>query len=567
VTPDLVAPFAGLNVAVFPDNDWEGRSHAGDVARTLMDVAESVRVVQLEGRKEGEGVSEWIEWKKNEGLSDEEIAEILARAIDNAPLLDESSSLLRTGEFGRGGPFWHVGSGSQKIRVDGLKLAEFLSDRGFLRSKGASDESQLVHVQNSVVSAINHDYIRDHVVAYLNEEVPGGKDVIRVLMDKDGDYFSDKLTNYLPLLERDFHEDTRKKSYFFFQNGVAEVTRHGYRLRPHSEFDDLVWEEKIIDHEFEPLDFKGKPDESEYAKFAWNAMGKVKGRYLHLRGHLGYLQLSYKDRTAAFVPVFMDEDKSGCANGRTGKSLMARGLKYTCARKRYEARGYNFNRFAFQDLEGGKEIVYYDDAGPDFPSEKLFSITTGGMQAEAKNQDRVTISFEESPKFLLSTNYALKGIGESYKDRFRPIEFSDHYGRSHRPEDDFGHPFYEEGWDDEEWNRFYNTMVAFTQAYLRDGIPEYEPINVKYKQLAGMTCTDFAEWATDFIEPEVRYFTALDKFEAEYPTQKGTDPGKFGRWLGRYGSIYGLEKDKKRETRTEANGEKRRWYTIFHELN
>jgi hypothetical protein len=565
VTPDLVAPFAGLDVAIFPDNDWEGRSHAGDVARALMDVAGSVRVVQLQGRKEGEGVSEWIRWKKNEGRSDEEIRRDLTEAIENASVLNKDSSLLHTGEFSRGGPFWHADSSTGKINVDKPKLVDFWAERGFMRFCGASDESQLVRVQDGVVSTVNQERIRDHTVEYLAEEVPDGEDVRGALMDDDRNLFTDRLFQYLPLLERNFQTDTREKSYFFFRNGVVEVTAEEYRLRPHSESDGLVWEEKIIDHDFEPLGFEGDPHESEYAEFAWNAMDRQRNRYNHLRGHVGYMQHSYKDSTVAIVPVLMDEDKSEYANGRTGKSLLARGLEYTCVRKRYESRGFNFSRFAYQDLESSTEVVYFDDVGPDFPAEKLFSVTTGGMQAEAKNQDRVTIQFKESPKFMLSTNYALKGIGESYKDRFRPVEFSDYYGLNHRPEDDFGDPFYEEGWDEEAWNRFYNTMMAFTQAYLRDGIPDYTPINAKYRQLVGMTCADFADWATDFIEPGVRYFNAREKFEAEYPSREGTDPGKFGKWLKRYGAVYGLKKDKKRQTRSEANGGTRRWYNIFRE--
>ncbi|WP_263819161.1 hypothetical protein [Salinibacter sp.] len=563
VTPDLVAPFAGLDVAIFPDNDWEGRSHAGDVARTLMDVAESVQIVQLEGREEGEGVSEWIEWKRDEGLSDEEIEAILAKAIEDAPELEGGSSLLRTGEFGTGGPFWYVDASSGKTKIDRLELAGFLAERGFMRLYDAADESQLVRVEDGIVSTVNQDRIRDHLVDYLDVEVPRGDDVKRVLMRADHEYVSDKVFKYLPRLENSFQEDVQGTSYTFYQNGFVEVTAEGYRLRPYSELDGLIWEESVKDRKFCDLGFEGKPDESEYAKFAWNAMGREEDRYLYLIANVGYVQYSYKDRAEAFVTVLTDEDASEHANGRTGKSLLARGLSYTCAFKRYEARGYNFNRFAYQDLETGTNVAYFDDAGKDFEDEKLFSVTTGGMQVEAKREARVTIPFEESPKFILSTNHPLKGVGDSYRDRFRPIEFSDHYNLDHRPVDDFGHRLFDD-WDDEEWNRFDNTMMAFTQAYLRDGMPDYEPINIKHSQLVGRTCEKFAQWAPEFIEPDVKYYSLREDFEEACPSHEGIAPSKFGKWITEYAHVYKLKRSRRKVPRSESlPSGKRPRYDVF----
>lgn len=563
VTPDLVAPFAGLDVAIFPDNDWEGRSHAGDVARALMEVARSVRIVQFGDRGEGEGVSGWIEQRRDEGLSDEVITRVLREAIEDAPVLNEDSSLLKTDEFSRGGPFWYVDSSSGKTKIDRLHLADFLAERGFMRLYDASDESQVVRVQDRVVSTVSRDRIRDHLVDYLDIEVPKGDEVKRVLMKADHEYVSDKVFKYLPLLEDDFQEDTQGKSYFFYQNGFVEVTARGYERRPYSELDGLVWEESVKDREFYDLGFEGKPDESEYAKFAWNAMGREENRYLYLTSNLGYVQHSYKDRAEAFVTVLTDEDASEYANGRTGKSLLVRGLSYTCAFKPYEARGYNFNRFSYQDLEAGTKVVYFDDAGKDFEDEKLFSVTTRVMQAEAKNEARVTFSFEESPKFILSTNYALKRVGDSYRDRFRPIEFSDYYNLDHRPVDDFGHRLFDE-WDDEEWNRFDNTMMAFTQSYLRDGMPDYEPINIRHNQLVGRTCGDFAEWAPEFIEPDVKYYSLREDFEEAYPSHEGIAPSKFGTWLTEYAHVYKLERKRPKVPRSESlPSGKRPRYDIF----
>jgi hypothetical protein len=83
--------FEGLHVAIFPDNDKEGESHAKDVARTLLSVAESVKIVRLNGRpKDGGDVSDWIEQKRSDGLTEKEIKAELMDAIEAADPVDRS---------------------------------------------------------------------------------------------------------------------------------------------------------------------------------------------------------------------------------------------------------------------------------------------------------------------------------------------------------------------------------------------------------------------------------------------------------------------------------------------
>ena len=51
----------GADLAIFPDNDDVGRSHAEQVARSLHGVAASVRVVHLSGQPEKGDVSDWLD--------------------------------------------------------------------------------------------------------------------------------------------------------------------------------------------------------------------------------------------------------------------------------------------------------------------------------------------------------------------------------------------------------------------------------------------------------------------------------------------------------------------------
>ena len=58
--PEYNAELRGRNVVILPDHDDVGRRHAADVARSLVEVAASVRVVDLPGLTEGGDASDWL---------------------------------------------------------------------------------------------------------------------------------------------------------------------------------------------------------------------------------------------------------------------------------------------------------------------------------------------------------------------------------------------------------------------------------------------------------------------------------------------------------------------------
>jgi hypothetical protein len=58
--PEISRWLAGRHVAVVPDNDDQGRSHAGDVARKLAGIAASIRILELPDLPPKGDVSEWL---------------------------------------------------------------------------------------------------------------------------------------------------------------------------------------------------------------------------------------------------------------------------------------------------------------------------------------------------------------------------------------------------------------------------------------------------------------------------------------------------------------------------
>ena len=558
VPNDVVPHFKGLQVVIFPDNDEEGRYHAGRVRDALFEVATCVKIVELDGLEQGGDAADWIRQKQAEGLSDENIRREIERQIAEASACDRED--FRTGEFGLGGPFWSVTSDG-KVEICQKELVDFLADRGFRKLYANSDESVLVQVEDNVVDPKSREKIKDHVVRYLEEDVPGERGVVKALMRGSNYYFSSSLFEFLPELTADFHRSTPQKAYRYYQNGFVEIGPWGYRLRPYSELDGLVWAGQIIDRSF--VDLSGVEDRSswEWRRCLSNVMGGKKDRIRSLRTAVGYLQHRYKDPALTKVVIFMDEIDSEFEDGRTGKSLVAKSLQHTSSTKRMDGRNFRFNRFAFQSVELGTDIVDYNDAREDFPMSPLYSVSTDDMTVERKGQDSITIRFEDSPKFLISTNYVIEGGGASFDDRAFEVEFADHYGTDHRPLDDFGHRLFEE-WDEQEWARFDKTMITCIQEYLRDGLVEYERENADYRRLKQNTCASFAAWAIDaIVEDEVLEKDALyGSFRSENePDFESLKKSTFGKWLGHYARTYDLERV---FTKPRRNGDRVRCVTF-----
>jgi len=71
---------------VLPDNDKPGRKHAADICRDLAGKAADVRVLTLAGLPHKGDVSDWIEQRRAEGMSNEVIAQELRELIASAAI-------------------------------------------------------------------------------------------------------------------------------------------------------------------------------------------------------------------------------------------------------------------------------------------------------------------------------------------------------------------------------------------------------------------------------------------------------------------------------------------------
>ncbi|PQJ26746.1 hypothetical protein BSZ35_19040 [Salinibacter sp. 10B] len=561
---NVAAPhFEGLHVAIFPDNDDEGDSHASQVANALINTAESVKVVRLDERPSGGGdVSDWIGKKREEGLNDEEIRMHLLNAIENAPTFSPTTN----GHTSNSDPaqFWYFDGETSRYKIDRAGLIRFLEDQGFGKFYGESDlQSMLVRVEDNIVRRTSRENIKDFALRYVrNLDLDNGEQVVDALLRGANVYFSDALFEFLSPMDLQFHRDTATAAYFYFQNGFVEVTAEGYELHSYDELDGVIWEDQVINRKFVDLTDRDDYEDWEWHQHLYNVAGQENDRHHSLCTALGFLQHGYKDPAVTKAVILMDEKDADVEEGRTGKSLTSKALQHTCPTLRIDGRNFSFDsRFAFQEVGLDTQVVDFNDIRKRFPFERLFSLITDDFPVERKGQDRVTIPFEDSPKFLLSTNYVVEGEGASFDDRTFQVEFADYYSPEHTPEDEFGHRLFDD-WEKEEWAQFFNVMMACVRLYLRDGLTDYDRKNVAYRRLKQQTCPDFAEWAVDFIEPGKEYEkdalwrTFRDAYSPDY---EDLTKRKMGYWLSAFARIYSLEKNQSKRRR---NGSRIRYVTF-----
>ena len=437
---------------------------------------------------------------------------------------------------------------NERLKISRIRFKKFLESEGFCKYKIESNHL-FVRIENNIVEEIDGIDVKEFVMNYLGqmatEEFEGTNrnEIIDALIKSANQLFTQQFLEFLITRNIEFNKDTFGKGYFYFKNGFVEVSRGSIEFYNYKKLNKHIWKKQIIDRSFIPTGTGESRKRSVFEDFLFNVCRSEVKRYEALRSGIGYLLHTYKDPSIAKAIVFIDEKLSDGAFGRSGKGLVIKSISQV--RNVVIEDGRNFNpskNFAFQRVKADTNIVGFEDIREKFPFERLFSIITDGITIERKNKDEVHLSYDESPKVVLSTNFSIAGVDDSTLDRQFIIEFSDYYNKSHRPVDDFGKPFFG-SWNEDEWGDFDNFMVGCLQLYLRKGLVPYEYINLEKKKLIDETCPEFVEFAEDGIEVGKEYEKKelYESFKKEYEDFDKLTQSKFTRWLKVWGKVKDYE--------------------------
>lgn len=436
--------------------------------------------------------------------------------------------------------FWYKDSKGKVGHINHL-YKDYLEEHGYAKLYIEGGENFVfVQVHNNTISDVFDGMIKDHIVndyLYNLED----KSIFNYFADRNK-LFKEEHLSFLRTITPKIMRDTPKTAYLYYRNCVVEVTASGYRTIDYMDIDGYIWEKQKIDRDFVKCDHK----DAVFKKFINRIAGGEEDRAISIESTAGYLLHSYKPPSFAPAVILNDEVISDLPEGGTGKSLYVKALSMLKKGVIIDGKSFTFNKtFPYQRVSADTQLLVFDDVSKNFDFEKLFSIITEGITLEKKNQQEIHIPFERSPKIIITTNYAIRGAGNSFERRKWEMEFAQHYTKGFTPESEFGHQFFSD-WDLLEWSKFDNYMVSNLQLYLKRGLVKSNFKNLRERHFIACTSMDFYNWASDKDNMYVRanstclgseIFNNFTTAEPDYgPRGKYTLPQKrFYQWLELWG--------------------------------
>lgn len=421
---------------------------------------------------------------------------------------------------------------------------EFLEDNGFFKyyPEGSSNFIFVRRVSNKVMN-ISEQQIKDFVLGYIEARVDDNS-VWNYFADKTR-FFKEDFLSMLSEIEIQFIEDTEDVSYLFFRNTALKVTKDSLERIDYDDLPGWIWEDQMIDRDFDECD----GSMCEFRKFVHNISNDDAERIDSVESTIGFLLHGYKPADFCPAVILNDEIISENPEGGTGKGIFSTAIGHVRKSVEIDGKTFSFDKsFLYQTVQQDTQILVFDDVNKGFNFEKLFSVITQGITLEKKNKDAIKIPFEKSPKILISTNYAIRGSGNSFDRRKWELEFKQYYRRDFTPREEFGHVLFS-GWNEHEWCIFDNYMVANLQKYLANGLMESKFTNLDVRKFIAETNHEFWEFMTDahngYNVSGKRFYTnqIYETFTEEYPDfgprgKRNVSRITFNRWLKQYGLFH-----------------------------
>lgn len=402
-------------------------------------------------------------------------------------------------------PFWYETENT--IKISQYKLIKFLETKGFARVKLADKNHENVRLNNNRMKIVSREEISDFLKHFLLN-IANREDVFEVFAKGIGQYLNDLKLALLNKIELIDDRDPKDKATFYFKNVFCEITASGITVKEYAELKNPIWENRIINRQFNIP--KNKKD-SQFKTFCKIISKNDEDRFKSLQSILGYLLHRNKSNSGKAI-VLYDENMglNGKANGGTGKTLLGQAIGKCREVEAFDGKNLKTGSwFNNQRVNLTTEILFYDDFTKEVSFEIFYPLITTGIEVEKKRQQAFFITYERSPKVLISSNYLVRGLGGASEARRKfEFELANYFTDKHTPEDEFGNRFFDD-WDNEQWNNFYYFMMENVQFYLANGLVEAEPINLNRAALIADTNTTFIEFAKHYVQTD----TWIDKRE------------------------------------------------------
>jgi hypothetical protein len=434
------------------------------------------------------------------------------------------------------------------IKVVHVQFKQFLEDNGFYKYCPEGGKNYIfVKVTNNLIDHTSEKEIKDFVLTHLLELDDIG--VYNYFADNTR-FFKEEFLSLLSTIEIYFIADNKDSSYLYYKNCAIKISKEGVTTLDYLDLGGYVWKDHVIDRNFNLCSVTEKCD---FKKFVSNINGGDPSRVKAMESTIGFLLHGYKNLSFCPAVILNDEVISDNPEGGTGKGLLMSALSKMKKLVVIDGKSFAFERsFAYQLVSADTQILCFDDVRKHFDFERLFSVVTEGLTLEKKNKDAIKIPFSRSPKIAITTNYAIKGAGNSFARRKWELELHQYYNKEYTPLDEFGKLMFGD-WNDDDWCEFDNYMIGCLTNYLKTGLVKSKFVNLKIRQLSAETCHEFIEWCglvdthhnrEVMLQPDTRLYKneLYSNFVDEYPDygprgRMSVSRTKFYKWLIAYG-IY-----------------------------
>lgn len=364
-----------------------------------------------------------------------------------------------------------------KVYTSPASYSDFLKQEKFIRLQTHDDKIQLLKNTNNVVDFFNH---KTDMVSFLESEINEADSFnVRNKIAQDNNNTLQQSFTLLEPIKLKYHKDTKNSFGLPFQNGFFYfdgLNDFQIKRKEYFEVNGFFTPHRIQNRNFEYTD-----ETSVFEIFLNRIVTGQKEPCINtfsddlsaFHSMFGYLCHNHKTLTENPCIVLTDEGANDeTRNGGRGKTIIGLALKEVTKvmqKSGLEFKGEYTHNFA--DLDESFNVFLLDDIPAGFNFNDLYTNITGGINIQPKGTKARLIEFNDSPKFIITTNFLLRydENDTSTNRRFIEYKIKPYYGIENTPKKEFGHTFFED-WDSDEWNRFYSFVFRCVKHYLTHGI-------------------------------------------------------------------------------------------------
>jgi len=372
-----------------------------------------------------------------------------------------------------------------KLITSPKQYANFLEDEKFLRiTEKDNDKVTIFKDSNNVVAPINHKtdvvpFLKININEYNTDEVENriAREATSLI------YGAFLLLEPKPLV---YYSDTKDSFGLPFKNGFFKYEFGDADLKQ-TEYKNV--EGFFVPHNTQQIEFEyNNTDESVFELFLKMACIGKDPRTQKLTDEdfkifddfccmIGYLCHNFKDSSFSPAIILSDEGANDLnRNGGRGKTLITKAI--THVQKTLIKGGDEFKTnyiHNFADLAKDVNVYILDDVPAGFNYDALYTNILGEISCQRKGKAAQNISFKDAPKFLITTNWAVRfdENNVSTNRRFFEYKLTAFFNIERTPKRVFNQTFFED-WNSDEWNKFYSFIYRCVENYLTNGLTSIE---------------------------------------------------------------------------------------------